>query len=240
MAPPYTEQRFLVKLYHYWINQFFPSECLVCGKEGEWLCAHCHTTSIAIKSPTCPFCDRLSPLGKTCSRCRKDHPLSGGRSIWYYNNSVKKLIHSFKYQKVTSCQEFITPFLIDLYQEIPLAKHEKIIITSVPSSREHLNERGFNQSEILALSVSRTVKHPYTPLLSRKPNSQSQTALTRKERLANVQGQFSLQKRIPNLEGYTVVIVDDVITTGATLTSCAALLRQAGAKHIWGLTVAKD
>ncbi len=220
------------------INELWPAECANCGKEANWLCTACTLESYAIKAPTCPFCDRLSPLGKACPKCKRTHKLTGNRALWYYKGPVVELIHKYKYNRVAAASEWVTPQLEKLFNELPLAIDSKLIITSVPSNPERLAKRGYNQSEIIAQALATAHNLPYLPLLMRT-NAQSQTQLSRKERIASVQNQYSLiGKR--DIAGCHIVIVDDVITTGATLNICATLLKSAGAKQVWGLTIAKD
>lgn len=226
---------FLVRKF---INELWPAECANCGRESNWLCHECTLTSYAIKSPTCPFCDRLSPLGKTCPKCKASHKLTGNRALYYYKGPIIELIHAYKYSRVAASQEWITPQLSNLFTELPLSKAGKLIITSVPSNPERLAKRGYNQSELLAQALAAENNVPYVQLLKRS-NSQSQTQLSRKERIQAVQNQYSLVSK-KDITGLNIVIVDDVITTGATLNICASLLKSAAAKQVWGLTVAKD
>lgn len=238
MASPYTVSQAIVKSLTFSLNQLFPSECLCCHKEGDWLCPSCKEVALQIISSTCPFCDRLSPLGKTCQRCRTKHALSGARSLWYYKGPVKNLVHTYKYGGILASTDWITLQLSPLLHELPVAKHHKVIITSVPSSKDRLAERGYNQSEVLAKALTKATGYTYKPLLVRTTKAPSQTSLTRQERIANMENQFRLIQS--PLQADFVVIVDDVLTTGATLSSCALTLKQAGIKHIWGITIAKD
>jgi competence protein ComFC len=226
--------------YHILLDSVFPPECLHCATEGDWLCKDCLNQTILIKSPTCPFCDRLSPLGKTCPRCKNNHALFGCRSIWHYTHTVPSLIRGLKYKGIKSSKLFITPYLADLFNELPLPKYRPILITSIPSPQHRIIERGFNQSELLAKDLASYLNLQYCPLLKRNTQAVSQTKLSRKERLANAKNQFSLSVKPDKLPDYTIVIVDDVITTGATLSSTASALKQGGAKQVWALTVAKD
>lgn len=240
MALPYTGARFIVKLWDAIFEALFPSECVQCHNEGPWLCENCHANTVAIKLPTCPFCDRLSPLGKTCITCKRMYPLTGCRSLWYYRGPVKTLISSIKYHTRTAAVTTLEAPLAQLMRELPFSPHAQVIVTAVPSSPGALHLRGYNQSELLAKICARTRAFEYYPLLTRAKRSQSQTRLTRKARFANVVGQFSRLSSAPSLTNTTVIIVDDVITTGATLAACAAILKEAGAKAVWGITVAKD
>lgn len=131
------------------------------------------------------------------------------------------------------------PDLEKLFYELPLQKHQPLYITSVPSSPSAYRKRGFNQSELLAQALARKVGVTYKPLLVRKALGQSQTKLIRAERFANVAEQFSIRNKT-SIDNVIIIIVDDVITTGATLASCAKVLKERGAKAVWGITVAKD
>ncbi len=221
------------------LDQLFPSECLVCGQEGEWLCELCVAKAIFINSSTCPFCDRLSPLGKTCLGCKANYRLAGCRSVWYYEAPIATLVCALKYQRLTDTVAWIEPFLVKLFRELPLPKTKQIIITSVPLTAARQGDRGYNQSEILAQRVAKASGVPYQRLLKRRAMTTSQTKLSRPERFANTEQQFSLWAR-HEIRDCCVVIVDDVITTGATLSSCAAVLKQAEVYQVWALTIAKD
>lgn len=238
MALRYTDWRFIVKLYNSGVREVFPSECVACHKEGPWLCSDCLQTCTKIQTPTCPFCNKLSSRGTTCSACRKTFSLTGGRSIWYYDGAIPPLIHALKYDGITSSLDFLHPWLSGVAQTMQLPP-ANLVITSVPSTQSRLERRGFNQSELLAQAVAQSLQRPYLPLLTRTNETRSQTTLTRQERLANVAEQFQA-KRTLLPEEKIILIVDDVITTGATLSSCASALRSAGAKQVWSLTLAKD
>ncbi len=237
MALPYTQWRFVVKPYTLLINQVFPSECVHCHQEGSWLCSACDQAAIQIHSPTCPLCHRLSPHGRTCARCRMTGGLNGARSIWHYDGPITSLVRRFKYEGITSSQDIVIPHFLKLLRELPLPTKEALV-TSVPSTPQKLVERGFNQSEILAQALSAQANLPYQTFLTRADHGVSQTKLSRKERLANAATQYSLAKPVP--ANATIIVIDDVLTTGATLNSCALRLHEGGARHVWGLTIAKD
>jgi ComF family protein len=239
MALTYTDHPVIVKLYQAIMQSLYPSECLVCGNEGEWLCMSCASRCIKITALTCPFCNRISDSGKTCPRCRNLHSLTGARSIWYYKEPIKHFIHRYKYEGVTAARESIVPRLADCFKELPLRSGAPMI-TCVPSRKSRLIEQGYNQSELLAQAVSRLVGHSYISLLNHKQTGTAQVKLTRKERLAQIQDRFIVRKNAPDITNRTVVIIDDVITTGGTLSGCASALKRAGARSVWAITIAKD
>lgn len=109
------------------------------------------------------------------------------------------------------------------------------VITSVPVATSRLRQRGYNQSELIAKSVARSLVLPYRPLLRRLRNTQ-QVGKTRNQRLEQVSGLFIARTKPPS----RILIIDDVLTTGATLNACAIALRNAGADEVWGAVAARD
>lgn len=214
----------------------WPSECVVCGLEGDWLCPVCQEQITKIKQPTCPFCNRLSPIGKTCDRCRRERALTGARSFCYYLGPTKTIIHQYKIRGVTAPTELLGSWLAPLVSELPLTGDW--IITSVPMTASKLGRRGFNQAELLAKDVAEITQKPYRSLLKRNREGERQASLKRQDRFANTRDLFSVipNKTLPK----QVLIIDDIFTTGATLDACAFALKQAGVRSVWALTFAKD
>ncbi len=239
MASPYTALSWIVKSISSSLEELAPSECLACQQEGPWFCKKCQQQCLAITAPTCAFCDRLSPTGKTCPRCRPLYSLTGCRSQWHYRGPVTTIIKRSKYQSLFAAYAAFDQSLVYLFRQLPPRVQKQATLSSVPSRQTTLATRGFNQSEILAQRLSRLTDRPYTALLERSHHSSPlQTRLNRQQRLANTQAQFRYPFRSPCPQ--TVILVDDVITTGATLASCSTVLRQHGAATIWALTLAHD
>ena len=113
------------------------------------------------------------------------------------------------------------------------------MIVPVPLHRSRLRERGYNQAELLARAVGRWIETPVDAgLLARTAGAGSQArSATREERQANVAGAFEARR---DAQGRSIVVVDDVTTTGATLQACAAALRKAGVRRVWGLTFTRE
>ncbi len=240
MASPYTAWQNIVKVGGNLMTILFPSECLACGREGDWLCRDCAAECVAVTAPTCPFCDRLTDHGQTCARCRSRFPLTGNRSLWHYRGPVRQVIHGLKYRGAWASAEVLVPRLVEAGRALPMSRRANVLVTAVPSSRARLAERGYNQSEILARAVAKAGGWRFEQILKRTNVPSSQTKLRRSARFANVQNQFVLSRPQPFLSDAAIMIVDDVITTGATLAACAAALKAGGVSPVWGLTVAKD
>lgn len=215
------------------IETLAPAECWLCGREGNLLCDGCLPAVIVTKRPTCFRCNRLSDGGKTCRSCRSSSALSGVMVASHYDGRVVELIQALKYRHARSASELaarlITPLLLE--------QKQFDLITSVPAAPTRYRQRGFNQSELIAKSVAAELALPYRSLLGRIGNF-DQVGHSKQQRLKQADGAYYLTKNI-DLSGQRILIIDDVLTTGATLNECAKCLKQAGAQAVWGAVVAK-
>lgn len=211
------------------LDLFFPIQCLGCDKDGVWLCQDC------LRKIKINFEDKFKQIGS-------DQNLNGTWVVTDYNNLLlTKILHSFKYNFVSdlglSLAELLIQFLGDKISKGEILKFDLII--AVPLAKKRKLWRGFNQAEILAQKVSQKFKWPLnSKVIIRKYHTHPQVGLKAVERLNNVKGIFSVteQELIKNKK---VLLIDDVITTGATMQECAKVLKQAGANEVWGLVVAK-
>ena len=234
MELPYYRGNHLVKPVIRLIERIWPEECLVCHVEGLLLCSDCRQMLLTIKTPTCPFCNRLSSKGSTCKTCQRRYALNGARAVWYYKSPLTEVIQAIKYRKITAPIEILAQTTAAVLTELS----RKIdFITSVPSLPRKFNERGFNQSELLAMTVAIKSGVPYRKLLRRKSTKLAQVGLSRAARFKNVADQFA---STVTLNGEKILLIDDVITTGATLNACATALKAGGSGSVWALTLAKD
>ena len=157
-------------------------------------------------------------------------------SFAYYSSSIKKLINNFKYNGDFYCGEYLAELL---GKKIKDENIEADIITFVPSSKKALKKRGFNQCEFLAKILSKNIGIPYVNTLLRMKDGQEQKRLSRDERLVNMEQAFQVVEGLA-LENKKILLVDDVVTTGATLVSCCNQLRKYSEVEIIILTVAKS
>ncbi len=206
----------------------FPAVCAGCRLPLEPgtapVCGRC-----AARLPRCPF-----PLLPGRGR-----PLDGAFSPFLYEGVCRDLILALKYQGRTS----LVPFLADRMAEETLRRlgnRPADLALPVPLHPTRLRERTFNQAELLAGAVARRVGIPCeTELLIRCRPTRPQAELTREERSRNVRGAFDLRQGSP-VKGQRLLLVDDVLTTGATAEACAKLLKSAGAQSVWVVTAARD
>ncbi|NIA08251.1 MAG: ComF family protein [Nitrospiraceae bacterium] len=205
----------------------------------EYLCNGCRSSTKPIVPPICTVCGR--PLSgpqdtsRTCGQCIEDPPpFDSARSIFYYQEPVKALIHRVKYHD----EGYSLKALSFLAREhMPPDLVEPDLIIPIPLHLRRLRERGFNQSIRLAEGIFPSIpvaRNSLIKVLDTKP----QTGLSGKERLKNVKDAFTVIRPIP--EGVErVLLLDDVYTTGATVKACAKVLKQAGVKEVHILTVAR-
>lgn len=196
------------------------------------LCAGCAALHITSKRQTCFRCNRLSDGGKTCKSCRPSTALFSVTVAAHYDGLIQEGIWKLKYDRSAASAQALANILAPRLHNI-----QADIITCVPTSPSRYRVRGYNQAELLAKIVSKELGVPYKPLLARM-HSRHQVGLSRIQRLAQVEDLFAMLPRV-KVGGSRVLIVDDVITTGATLSACAAILKQAGAKRVLGAAVAK-
>jgi competence protein ComFC len=213
------------------IELLTPESCLGCGKSGVVFCTTCRVRSEFGRVSECYRCGRISKSGETCELCQLETKLSGVAVASYYTGPVKELVLRLKFHRLQAAAEVAA----DMVAGVVPDSWGVGLVTSVPISAERYRERGYNQSELVARWVARRLGLPYSRLLERQ-GSVHQLGVDRRTRLAQVKGVFYTRRPVPATR---VLIVDDVVTTGATLAACAEVLSRAGARGVWGAAVAR-
>ncbi len=178
-----------------------------------------------------------------CVHCR-DHEPAFDRALSYgeYKGSLRGLIHLLKYENVTPAAAPLGEVLAQTISELlPASKHAVPLIVPVPLHQGRRRSRGFNQAELIARAAVRRSPDKFevsTSLLVRHRETISQVGLSREERIENMRDAFRVIDR-HRLQGRAVILVDDVMTTGTTLSECARVLKSAGAERVWAATVAR-
>jgi ComF family protein len=208
-----------------------PEDCLGCGRDAVVLCTTCVTKYGLVKANECFACRLPSPSGETCARCRQDTKLAGVAVGAYYDGPVKELILGLKFQRRRSGAMAAAALALAV---IPSAWSVDLV-TCVPIAATRYRQRGYNQSELIARRVAAELCVPYRPLLGRA-SSTHQLGVDRRTRLEQVRGAFYLTQ---GCSGRSVLVVDDVITTGATLSEAAGVLGAAGAAAVRAVAVAR-
>lgn len=244
----------------------FPIACLDCGQEGAWLCLDCQKSLPYKISRHCPHCGATTAWGESCPPCRRVKSLDGALSIIPYAEPVaQSLIHAWKYQGIKNLSNELGNFVVsglnivrtqleknktylqtgfsraDLlsYPLLPtLLLDKKTILVSVPLHKKKLRQRGFNQANELAETISNQTGYQILDIIERPKHTTAQATLHETDRFTNIQNAFRLKDGIGDLTNKNILIVDDVITTGATIETMAKILKTAGATSIWALTIA--
>jgi ComF family protein len=226
----------------------YPQVCQLCGAERAtapegYVCARCWQNIHFIRPPCCERCGLPYPGEITspfeCANCREmELHFRFARAAVAAEGVVLEVIHRFKYERAL----WFEPFLADLLLRAAGAELQPDawdVIVPVPLHPAKQREREFNQAERLARHLGRATRLPVNGrLLRRVELTRTQTQLTRPQRAANVRSAFILRNGAAT-QGLRVVLLDDVLTTGATTSACARILRQAGAADVCVWTVAR-
>jgi ComF family protein len=218
------------------LDLIFPRRCVGCGKDRVWLCADCQEKIVVIKTPSCPECQRITKNGEYCRTHRRGKVITGILVAAHYKEGpMKEAIHNFKYDGIKELAEPLGSVLAkSVFDRLPKGN---LVIVPIPLHGRRLGARGFNQSELLAKSAAARLKLPAAFDLVRIVNTPAQVELSGEARKQNLTDAFAWKGR--GLRGKTVLLVDDVTTTGTTLNEAAKPLKAAGARFVWGLVLAK-
>jgi len=228
------------KILNFCLDLVFPKNCVGCDKEGSWLCEECEKGIVLAKKPICAMCGRITNNGEFCSRCCSKTFLNGVIITAYYKDGpIKELIHNFKYEGVFEIGDVLSEYVIKKLEGANIGNN--ILLVPVPLHKQRFRKRGYNQSQIIAKKISKYLNYEITENLKRIKNNPAQITLSKKERIDNVKDIFSWSGSVSsNLKNKTIILIDDVYTTGSTLNECAKVLKKLGFRRVWGLVVARD
>jgi ComF family protein len=222
-----------------------PAECLLCHAllgsrdAGRIVCPLCRQRWRAVRPPWCERCGQPEPHFGPCRLCAGWPPaLSQVRSAVWLDEGARPAVHGLKYGGLPRIADDLAAAMLPLR---PATDGPSVLIP-IPLAPKRLRERGYNQSEVLARGLARQWRIPVlVDVLVRTRETPTQTALTPDTRLANVADAFAVANVQCSMinDHSTLIIVDDVFTTGATLAEAARALEQAGAQRIRGVTFAR-
>lgn len=230
----------LDRVAHSALDFLLPMRCLGCRREGGLLCEPCIAALPRLLPPYCDICADRGIVGE-CRQCREQarqqgRPLDGLRAPYLFQGAIRDAIHSFKYENARAAAPLLGRLLAEYLADNPLPGE---VLTPVPLHPRKLRERGYNQAELLARETGKIVGLPVdAKLLYRVRNTPAQArTANRQQRLDNIADAFAVRG---DLNGRALILIDDVSTTGSTLTAAAAALKQAGAASVWALTLARE
>ena len=188
------------------------------------------------KGHYCEHCGRATKIpAKYCDTCRNNlTSIDLARSVFSYEDQALRLVARYKFYDSRYLKEYFAVELLNLMREQVIYGDA---FTFVPMTKRGLKKRGFNQSQYLATELSRLTGTPVLDVLKKVKDTPHQVGLTKDERRENLNGAFALKER-KVLEGKTIILVDDVTTTGSTGEVIAKKLKAGGAKKVILLTVA--
>ena len=216
----------------------FPADfvCDICGREtfGTNICDVCAKSLTYNDKEVCPVCGRKTVRSEFCIECKDKPPLyEMAASAFVYEGSAAYLIKKFK-NGGGYLKDYFADKICKAIKEFP----EYDCTVCVPMTRRAKSRRGYNQSELLAKAVAQRVGKPYIKgAVEKRKETDEQKTLSRKERNKNLAGCFRVVKR-EAVKGKRVLVVDDILTTGATADEMARALLKAGAKAVYIATVA--
>ena len=226
--------------FHGLLNLLFPSTCPVCGDASDNhthnpVCGSCWKGIKRYSGPACLICGLplVSEYATYCESCIKA-PQPFSKIIYYgiYADALRKAIHLLKFKGIKRLARPIA----ELLSELPIPDADGIV--PVPLHSKKLRDREFNQTALIGRRLSRQARIPLLlDVLKKEKATLPQTDVTGKERLKNVKNTFTTGKSVTGLR---LILVDDVITTGATVYECAKVLKEAGAASITVVALARS
>lgn len=228
------------------LDVLFPPRCAICDtylsrSEGTEICLGCKERVWWIEEPVCSLCGmELYAQGTTnpiCGECLKNRPpFEFARSLFYYNDEMRELVSSLKYKKDISVLSAID----ELVKKCDLSDYRDCdYIIPVPLHKKRLQKRGFNQALLLAKTMfGRGDTRINSDVLCRTRNTVPQVSLGGKERRKSLKNAFTVRPGV-NLSGAIVCLIDDVYTTGTTVSECCRELLANGAQKVFVLTLAR-
>jgi ComF family protein len=218
------------------LDLLFPPACGGCGKLGARWCADCQQKLAAVPEPVCEVCGEPQVDANLCHNCHTTRPaFSALRSCVVFKEPIRPALHKLKYRREVGLGEALAWNAALFLDKLDW---QADAITPIPLSEQRFAERGYNQVDLIAHPLARLMRWQYLPgALRRSRHTRSQVGLSASERYDNVSGAFLAKSHF--ITGKTILLMDDVATTGATLDSASRSLIEAGAAKVYALTFAK-
>ncbi|MBL8097546.1 MAG: ComF family protein [Anaerolineales bacterium] len=217
------------------LDLLFPPVCGGCDKTGSRWCEECQKKVKVLNGIVCDVCGLPQEQVGVCKTCLSDRPHFRMLRAWtVFENPIQHALHKLKYRKDMSMGDAIA------FQMLPFVKNlnwQIDMIIPTPLGKQRMKERGYNQVAMVAKPLALALQVQYAPdAITRRKETRTQVGLTKPERKKNVEGAFQSSA---NVKRKHIVVMDDVSTTGATLSSIAEALYSAGAENVYALTVAR-
>lgn len=233
------------------INFIFPVNCRTCDEpflslKEKYICNECFSKIKFITPPYCDKCGKIlvesfseieRPLCQECQTHKRY--FYKARGVGIYEDVLRESIHILKFEKKEGIHNQLGNLLVNYLKE----QHQELIsqidfIIPVPLHRKRLRARGFNQAQLLSISIGNYFNLPLNLDLKRIRFTTPQMNLDREERMQNIKGAFGI-KNHHSITRKSILLIDDIFTTGATVNECSKVLIKAGAKQVFVLTLAR-
>lgn len=240
-----------MRLISQWLSRgadlVYPSVCHLCNtqlKGRRCLCDSCADGLTRVKPPFCEICGEcFDGQIDTKFKCPNCHDIKFSfdfaRAAFQGHGGARKLIHDFKYgRQIHLAAELATQLVQSINRDMLDDTWRQGILVPVPLHWRRMRQRKFNQAEEIARHVSAQTKTPFYNALKRIRHTETQTRFSRKKRQKNLRGAFAIKHRcIEKIKNQSIILLDDVFTTGSTADACAQILINNGAKRVAVLTV---
>lgn len=207
------------------IGAIAPHICLVCESEGRLLCSWCAPDAVKVIPSRCYRCSASTQDDAVCKKCRTNTVL---RYVWVasvYEGTAKQLIRKLKFERAKAAAKLIAEYI---HQNTPNLPPETLV-TYVPTANRRVRLRGYDQSKLVAQRLARLRRLKCAPLLVRHGHSR-QVRSSRTARAKQAAENYTAKHE--TIPYQTVLLIDDILTTGATIEAAAKVLRKAGVKHV--------
>lgn len=234
-----NKENFSYRVYKYaWsgLDLLFPPHCGGCDGPGSRWCKKCQKSVKILPASVCECCGRSKKFFNICSDCERIEPSFKALRSWaYYQGPLRKAIHKLKYNGDITLGEILARPMIEIVEKLNWSLD---LIVPVPMDKKRLSMRGYNHAVLLARPISYALGCNFsTNSLHKIRHTTTQVGLSVSERMSNISGAFSADHdRVLNK---IILIVDDVVTTGATMEACSKALHKAGAADVFGVTLAR-
>lgn len=218
------------------LDWLLPPVCGGCGKAGFRWCSECCEKIQSVSDPVCDVCGLPQEQSGLCKRCQQKRPSFQLLRSWaVFENPVQEALHRLKYRRDIGLGEALSVQMSGFVKQLNWPVDTLI---PIPLGKKRLEERGYNQVAMVSAPLSMQLGYAYRPrALIRARETRSQVGLSAAERQENVQGAFLADKT--KVDGRNILLMDDVSTTGATLSSAAEALYAAGARDVYAVTIAR-
>ncbi len=218
------------------LDLVLPEYCVVCKREGSYLCVGCEPDLPPLQRPYCFLC--ASPrIPQLCDSCRRRAPaFDSVRAPFEFRDAARRMVHDLKYRHVRIAVPYMARLLATYLERNP---YPVDAYCAVPLHPRRERSRGFNQAELIVRHLSDLTGIPVdTKSLLRTRNTPPQVNMeTPGDRQRNITNAFECTA---DVRGRRYILIDDVVTTGSTMSACADALKNAGAANVWGIAFARQ